>query len=79
MINKDEEFNLFCEHLLNEMDDLRKLRGLTKTDVARNTGRKIGYLVGFFNGKATPTLRTIYEIANSLDCDVEVKLVPRSS
>lgn len=78
MKDKDKDFNEFCEGVLREMDQIRRQKNLTKTEVGRLAKRKVGYLVGLFNGKARPNLRTVYEIADVMGMDVEVNFVPRS-
>ncbi len=74
----EEEFTLFDE-LLNA----RMNAGLTQAEVARRMGTKTPAVArleaGGGNKKHSPSVSTLRKYAKAVDCDLEIKLVQRSS
>jgi DNA-binding phage protein len=61
--------------IVNELDSLRTIRGMTKADLAREIGKNPASVRRLFTAPANPELRTVVAMAEALDADVVI--VPR--
>lgn len=62
--------------LIRELIDLRIKRGLSQRELARRAGMQQPTLARVESGK-TASLRTLRRVANALNADVRVSIVPR--
>ena len=62
--------------LIRELIDLRIKRGLSQRELAKRAGMKQPALVRVESGK-TASLRTLRRVAEALNADVRVSIVPR--
>jgi DNA-binding XRE family transcriptional regulator len=62
--------------LIRELIDLRIKRGLSQRELAKRAGMKQPTLARVESGK-TASLRTLRRVADALNADVRVSLVPR--
>ena len=62
--------------LIRQLIDLRIKRGLSQRQLAKRAGMQQPVIARLEGGKA-PSLRTLKRVANALDADVRVTLVPR--
>jgi DNA-binding phage protein len=62
--------------IVNELDSLRTVHGMTKAALAREIGKNPASVRRLFTAPANPELRTVVAMADALDADVVV--VPRS-
>ena len=64
--------------LIRELIDLRIKRGLSQRELARRAGMKQPTLARVESGK-TASLRTLRRVADALNADVRVSIVPRQT
>lgn len=60
-----------------ELAAVMKARGLNKSRLAEKLGKSRAWLSKLFHGGRNVTIFTVVEIADALDHDVEVRIVPR--
>lgn len=58
------------------LDDLRKERGLTKTELWRDIGISENTGRGYLKGKVEPTLYVIYKMCQALECSADDLIDP---
>ncbi len=67
--------------LLEELLKARKRAGLTQSEVARRMGTKtpaVARLESSGGKKHSPSITTLEKYAEAVDCDLKIKLVPKS-
>ena len=62
--------------IVNELDSLRTMHGLSKAELAREIGKNPASVRRLFTAPANPELRTVVAMADALNADVVI--VPRS-
>lgn len=63
--------------VVSRIRDVMEKRGLSKSDLAARLGVARGQVGRWFNDETGMNAKTIFMIADALDCDVEVKIIPR--
>jgi transcriptional regulator with XRE-family HTH domain len=67
--------------LLNQMLSARNNAGLNQTEVAQRMGTKQTAITrlesSLASGKLSPSLATISKYADAVNCDIDIKLIPR--
>jgi len=58
---------------------LRILRGLTQEQLAEKAGTKQPSIARLESGRSTPSLDFLRRVAEALDAQVEIRIVPRST
>ena len=62
-----------------ELEQLLKRTKLKRVDLARRLGKSRAWISKVLSGPRNLKLFTAVEIADSLDCDVELRLIPRQA
>lgn len=78
---QDPEFRAAYETLepAYQIARLRILRGLTQEQLAEKVGTKQPSIARLESGRSTPTLDFLQRVAEALDAQVEIRIVPRST
>jgi predicted transcriptional regulator len=78
---QDPEFRAAYEALepAYQIARLRILRGLTQEQLAEKVGTKQPSIARLESGRSTPSLDFLQRVAEALDAEVEVRIVPRST
>ena len=78
---QDPEFRAAYEALepAYQITRLRILRGLTQEQLAEKVGTKQPSIARLESGRSTPSLDFLQRVAEALDAEVEVRIVPRST
>jgi transcriptional regulator with XRE-family HTH domain len=67
--------------LLNQMLSARNNAGLNQTEVAQRMGTKQTAITrlesSLASGKLSPSLATISKYADAVNCDIDIKFIPR--
>lgn len=65
--------------LARELDLARRTAGVTLAGLAQRLGVTEGRVCQMLDGKGNPTLQTLVRLAEALDADVKIALVPRTA
>lgn len=78
---RDPEFRAAYEALepAYQIARLRILRGLTQEQLAEKVGTKQPSIARLESGRSTPSLDFLQRVAEALDAQVEIRIVPRST
>ena len=78
---QDPEFRAAYEALepAYQIARLRILRGLTQEQLAEKVGTKQPSIARLESGRSTPSLDFLQRVAEALDAQVEIRIVPRST
>lgn len=78
---QDPEFRAAYEALepAYQIARLRILRGLTQEQLAEKVGTKQPSIARLESGRSTPNLDFLRRVAEALDAQVEIRIVPRST
>jgi predicted transcriptional regulator len=78
---QDPEFRAAYEALepAYQIARLRILRGLTQEQLAEKVGTKQPSIARLESRRSTPSLDFLQRVAEALDAEVEVRIVPRST
>ena len=78
---QDTEFRTAYEALepAYQIARLRILRGLTQEQLAEKVGTKQPSIARLESGRSTPSLDFLQRVAEALDAQVEIRIVPRST
>lgn len=78
---QDPEFRAAYEALepSYQIARLRILRGLTQEQLAEKVGTKQPSIARLESGRTTPSLDFLQRVAEALDAEVEIRIVPRST
>jgi DNA-binding XRE family transcriptional regulator len=80
-LTADDELNEMWENsrmeyaVLGELIKIRKVRGISQSELAKMSGNKQQVISRIENKENSPTLKTICSLLNALD--YEIQLVPR--
>lgn len=64
--------------LTEQIVDMMKTIGISKSDLALKMGATAPYITKLLGGKTNFTVESIVKVADALNCDVEVRLVPKT-
>jgi predicted transcriptional regulator len=78
---RDPEFRAAYEALepAYQIARLRILRGLTQEQLAEKVGTKQPSIARLESGRSMPSLGFLQRVAEALDAEVEIRIVPRST
>ena len=78
---QDPEFRAAYETLepAYQIARLRILRGLTQEQLAEKVGTKQPSIARLESGRSTPSLDFLQRVAEALDAQVEIRIVPRQT
>lgn len=69
----------FFAQVAEQISDRRKTLGLSQHELAELTGTTQSAVARLETGARPPKLDTLLRIANALDCELEVRLRPRTT
>ena len=76
MDTEDRIIELKADKIGQAFANLRRNRGLTQSELARRTGMRQPAIFRLENGKHIPTWRTLVKVAQALDAEITVDLIP---
>lgn len=74
----EPELEALSRALAVQVAEERVRRGLTQTELAQLTGTTQSAVARLEKGTRPPRLDTLLRIANALDCELDVRLRPRT-
>ena len=73
----DSDQGWFFAHIAEQVTEQRRARGLSQKELAELTGTTQSAIARLESGGRPPRIDTLLRIAEALDCDLHVDLVPR--
>ena len=73
-----DEHGWFFAKVAEQVAEQRRGRGLSQQELARLTGTTQSAIARLESGGRPPRIDTLLRIANALDCDLDVRLRPRT-
>jgi ribosome-binding protein aMBF1 (putative translation factor) len=75
----DPDQGWFFAAIADQVTERRRALGLSQADLAELTGTTQSAIARLESGGRPPRIDTLLRIANALDCELEVKLRPRTT
>lgn len=72
-----DEFEDLTQRICANLQALLELRGMTKSDLAKKSGKWPSFIQSVFSGDCGHTTRTLLQMADALNADLIVELRPR--
>ena len=73
-----DEHGWFFARIAEQVAGERRARGLSQTELAELTGTTQSAIARLESGGRPPRIDTLLRIANALDCELDVRLRPRT-
>jgi transcriptional regulator with XRE-family HTH domain len=73
-----DEHGWFFAKVAEQVADQRRARGLSQQELAELTGTTQSAIARLESGGRPPRIDTLLRIANALDCELDVRLRPRT-